>query len=364
MGHSECQKQATKLRTYDSDATVTGSKFSPFSATTHRKALSALVATAIFACLGGLTTLAAGRPLELGLANAVLTGIAIGLFEEFYLQSQRGSWMRSMHPLRSIAVYVAVIVIFYLVAAHTTRLFLGRLDDLPVLYRRLPYVLAFFTLFSMVGVLSMRIIHFIGLENLFYLMVGTYHRPVQERKVLLFLDINGSTALGEKLGALSMRSFVGKFLIDVSQPVTDHGGEIYDYKGDGLIAVWNWAAAIRGDAILKTVDAMFNVIAQKQVAYERSFGIVPSFRIGIHGGDVVVSEQGDTKRSIAIYGDAINIAARMEEAARAHGVRCVLSGDVADALANRDGIREIGEEAVKGISIAVRVCEYRPRLDP
>ena len=73
----------------------------------------------------------------------------------------------------------------------------------------------------------MRIVHFIGLENLFHLMVGTYHRPVQKRKVLLFLDVNGSTALGEGLGALSMRSFVRKFLFDISQPVTDHGGEIY-----------------------------------------------------------------------------------------------------------------------------------------
>ncbi len=78
---------------------------------------------------------------------------------------------------------------------------------------------------------------------------------------------------------------------------------------------------------------------------------------------VVVSEQGDTKRSIGIYGDPINIAARTEEAARAHGVRCVLSGDIADALVNRGRIHEIGEEAVKGISTAVRVCEYRPRLD-
>ncbi len=69
-----------------------------------------------------------------------------------------------------------------------------------------------FTVFSVIGVLMMRVIHFIGLENLFHLMVGTYHRPVRERKVLLFLDINGSTALGERLGALSMRALVGKFL--------------------------------------------------------------------------------------------------------------------------------------------------------
>ena len=167
----------------------------------------------------------------MGLSNAILIGIAVGLFEEFYVQSQRGSWLRSMHPMRSISVYVAVILIFYVVTAHVTRLLLGRLDDLPTFYRRLPYVLVFFMMYSVVGVLTMRVIHFIGLRTLFHLIAGTYHRPVQERKVLLFLDINGSTALGERLGALSMRSLVRKFMIDVSQPITDHGGEIYLYKG-------------------------------------------------------------------------------------------------------------------------------------
>src|SRR5262249_60672359 len=113
-----------------------------------------------------------------------------------------------------------------------------RVDALPTACGRLPYGLTFFTLVSVVGVLMMRVIHFIGIENLFHLMVGTYHRPVQERKVLMFLDINGSTALGEKLGALATRSLVRKFLFDVSQPITDHGGDIYLYKGGGLIAMW------------------------------------------------------------------------------------------------------------------------------
>ena len=333
------------------------------SATTRRKALAVLVAIGIFGSLGGLTTLAAGRPLELRLTNAVLIGFAVGLFEEFYVHSYRGGWLRSMHPLLSIPIYVAMILIFYFVVAHITRFFLGRLDDLPTLYRRLPYVLIFFTIYSVVGVLTMRILHFIGLENLFHLTVGTYHRPVQERKVLLFLDINGSTALAEQLGALSMQSLVGKFLFDVSRPIINHGGEIYLYKGDGLIAVWSWTAAIKGDSILKAVDAMFNAIEHERAAYNRLFGVVPSFRIGIHGGEVVVSEQGDTKRSIGIYGDPINIAARMEEAAAAHGVLCIISEVVADAMTDRDRVHEIGAENVKGLSAPVRICEYRPRLD-
>jgi adenylate cyclase len=157
-----------------------------------------------------------------------------------------------------------------------------------------------------------------------------------------------------------MRELVRRFLSDLSKPIVDHGGDIYLYKGDGLIAVWNWADAFRHDAILRAVDAMFAAIAGEREAYERSFGSVAAFRIGIHGGNVIVSEQGDVKRSIGIYGDAINIAARMEEAARTHNVRCVISATVAGALEDRGRVREIGVERVKGISMPIAICEYSP----
>ena len=327
-------------------------------ATTRRKLAAVLMAMIIFACLGAVTTAAVGRPVEIGAFNAVLIGAGIGLFEEFYVQGSRGNWMREMHPLRAIFIYILVVIVLYLIAVHVTHLVLGRLDDLPVVYRRLPYGITFFTTFSIVGILMIRVAHFIGLRTLLDLVIGTYHRPVEERKVLLFLDINGSTALAERLGALTMRSFVRKFLSDVSQPIVDYGGEIYLYKGDGLIAVWNWADAVKADAILKAVDAMFATVAKQRGAYQRLFGEVPTFRIGIHGGPVIVSEQGDAKRSIGIYGDAINIAARIKEAARAHSVRCVISEIVAQALADRSRVRPIGTEQVKGISAPVAICEF------
>ena len=326
--------------------------------TTRRKLAAVLMAMIIFACLGAVTTAAVGRPVEIGAFNAVLIGAGIGLFEEFYVQGSRGNWMREMHPLRAIFIYILVVIVLYLIALHVTHLVLGRLDDLPVVYRRLPYGITFFTTFSIVGILMIRVAHFIGLRTLLDLVIGTYHRPVEERKVLLFLDINGSTALAERLGALTMRSLVRKFLSDVSQPIVDCGGEIYLYKGDGLIAVWNWADAVKADAILKAVDAMFATVAKQSDAYQRLFGAAPTFRVDIHGGPVIVSEQGDAKRSIGIYGDAINIAARMEEAARAHNARCVMSEIVAQALANRSRVRPIGTEQVKGISAPVAICEY------
>jgi adenylate cyclase len=191
-------------------------------------------------------------------------------------------------------------------------------------------------------------------------MIGTYHRPVIEEKVLLFLDINDSTGLAERLGAVQIKSLVGKFLFDISKPITDYGGEIYLYKGDGLIALWNWNEAIRGNRILRAIDAVFASVRREEIAYQRQFGVVPYFRVGVHGGEVVVSEQGDTKRAIGVYGSTINIAARMEEAAKAHNVACAISGDVAQALSDGEPrLVPLGNEQVKGISVEIPIFQYR-----
>ena len=331
------------------------------SATNRRKCLSVLVSAVIFAGLGAATSLIAGRPIQIRTATAALIGASLGLFEEFYVQRPRGNWLRDMHPLRALPIYVLTLVTLYLVSLHLAHLLLWRLDDLPNVYRRLPAGIAFLIVFSLIGLFMLRVAHFVGFETLFHLTAGTYHRPVPEQKLLLFLDINGSTALGEKLGALKMRALVRKFLNDLSQPIIDHGGDIYLYKGDGLIATWDLFQATRENVILSAVDSMFAVVARGSGEYRRLFDVVPSFRIGMHGGEVIVSEQGDAKRSIGIYGDAINIAARMEEAARSHGVACVLSKAVADRLTDRSRLFDLGEEVVRGLSAPVPICSYRPR---
>jgi adenylate cyclase len=335
------------------------SRLPRISITSRRKLTSILLATIVFALFGSVTTLAARRPLELGLSNSILIGFGVGLFEEFYVQGPRGKWLRSMHPLRSIPIYVAVVVMLYLVAVHVVHVLLGRLDDLPTVYARLPWGLSIFAAFSVVGVLLIRVSHFIGTRTLLDLALGTYHRPVREKRVLLFLDLQGSTALGERLGAFGMREFVSKFLFDVSKPITDHGGDIYDYTGDGLIASWSWSDAMRNDTILQAIDAAFAAVAHERPVYEKQFGVAPVFRIGVHGGDVVVSERGDTKRSIGIFGDAINIAARMEQAAKDHGVSCILSSEVVDALENRANLTMAGKESVKGISTPIGIWVHR-----
>ena len=194
-----------------------------------------------------------------------------GLFEEFYVQSLRGRWIRNIHPLRAIVVYTIVVALLFLIAIHVTHVMLWPFYKLPVPYNRMPVVIPAVIALSVIGIVVMRTAHFIGIETLFHLTVGTYHRPVLQEKVLVFLDINNSTALAEELGAVRTKSLVGKFLFDISKPITDHGGEIYLYKGDGLIALWDWREAVRNNRILRTIDAIFATIQRERREYLEHF---------------------------------------------------------------------------------------------
>ncbi len=334
--------------------------FAHISISTRRKLASILLAVSVFALLAGLSTLAKGRPPIFGVLNGIFVGTGVGLFEEFYVQSLRGRWFRSIHPLLSILIYTAVVVILFVVAVNLTHLLLYRLYPPHVTYIRLLLAIPNVIIYSVVGIVVMRAAHFIGIDTLFHLMIGTYHRPVVEQKVLVFVDINNSTGLAERLGALKIKSLVGKFLFDISKPITDYGGDIYVYKGDGLIALWDWREAVRGDRILRAIDAMFAAADRERERYLAQFGVAPTFRIGVHGGDVVVSEQGDTKRSIGIYGSTINIASRIEEAAKAHGVACAISGSLARELADcAMQLHPIGYERIAGIASEIPIFEYR-----
>ena len=84
-----------------------------FSRTRRRKLVLVALTTIIFACLGAATTFALGRPVDLGVANSILVGLSIGLFEEFYVQSEHGVWLRSMHPMRSIFIYIVFVAFHY-----------------------------------------------------------------------------------------------------------------------------------------------------------------------------------------------------------------------------------------------------------
>ncbi len=336
---------------------------SPISLSLRSRIVSILLATILFMVMVGLQAIVAQRSFLYGIVDGALIGCGVGLFEEFYVQSVKGRWLRSMHPLQSMLCYVAFVMWLSIAGVVFTHFIFGRMAELMRVYARLPVLVPLFLAISFIGVSLIRIAHFTGTDVLFDLLLGTYFTPRLESKVLLFLDMNGSTALSTELGVFDTASLVGRFIFDVSKPITDNGGGIYLYKGDGLIALWDWKTAIRDNAVLRAVDAIHAAVERDMPEFRRQFGIVPSFRIGVHGGEVVVREQGDIRRGIGIFGEVINVASRMEEAARTHNVGCVMSEDIArmfDPTLRR--FHALGEESIKGLPAPIRICEYRPSM--
>src|SRR6516225_11579238 len=131
------------------------------SISTRRKLTSILLAVTIFSLLAGLTAFATRRPMAYVLIDSIFVGTGVGLFEQFYVQSLRGRWLRNMHPLLSISIYTAVVAVFFVVAIHLSHLLMGQLDTLSRAYRRLPFALPLVIAFSVVGIVVKNTVHFI-----------------------------------------------------------------------------------------------------------------------------------------------------------------------------------------------------------
>ena len=134
----------------------------------------------------------------------------------------------------------------------------------------------------------------------------------------------------------------------------EHGGDVYIFTGDGLIGIWDWDAAIDEARILDFAHAALAAVSELEPGFSRDYGVVPAVRIGIHGGEVVVSEQGDIRRAIGIWGDVINIAARLEQAGKELGRDCIISREIVKELGGGDlGLEPLAPIHAKGISYEI-----------
>jgi class 3 adenylate cyclase/tetratricopeptide (TPR) repeat protein len=144
----------------------------------------------------------------------------------------------------------------------------------------------------------------------------TAAEPTRElRKVvtIVFCDVTGSTALGERLDSESLRKVMGRYF-DVAREVLErHGGNVEKFIGDAVMAVFG-VPVVHEDDALRAVRSAFELRDRLDAVNSQlreGFGVELSVRIGINTGEVVTSGGGTLAT-----GDAVNVAARLEQAAR------------------------------------------------
>ena len=138
---------------------------------------------------------------------------------------------------------------------------------------------------------------------------------VRKTVTVLFADISGSTALGERLDPESLRGIMSRYFDEMRSAIEQHGGTVEKFIGDAVMAVFGVPTVHEDDALraVRAASQMRNILAALNAELERDFEARLQIRIGINTGEVVAGDPSAAETFVT--GDTVNVAARFEQTA-------------------------------------------------
>ena len=274
-----------------------------------------------------------------------------------YFTSRESAWVRRW-PL-AVELVIRSLAMAVLVAALAAALEVVLYDhsiSRSWLLHDFPLIVALIFAGSMAFGSIYELVRLIGGRALGNVMLGRYRRPTREERVLLFLDLAGSTTLAEQMGELRVQDLLTRFFYDIDPAIVAHGGEVHAYVGDEVIVTWPVGARPSRQPI-DCFLAIQDRVAALAAAYKREFGLVPEFRAGIHAGPVVISECGDSRRQVAYFGDTVNVAARLQAHCKEVGRPLLVSGALVRLLPAADdlAIDALGPIQLRGRAAPIEI---------
>ena len=161
---------------------------------------------------------------------------------------------------------------------------------------------------------------------------GKYNTPKEENRIFMFLDLNASTTIAEQLGDKQYHAFLKDYFSDMTNPILDNKGEIYQYAGDEVIVAWKYEDGIQNNRCVQCFYDIKLHIEKKREKYMKRYGLVPSFKAGIHCGKVVAGEVGIIKRDITYSGDVLNTTSRILSMCKEFNAEIIASSDLISSL--------------------------------
>jgi predicted ATPase/class 3 adenylate cyclase len=180
-------------------------------------------------------------------------------------------------------------------------------------------------------------------------------KEARKTVTVVFCDLKGSTNLGEALDSESLRELMTRYFDRMSAILESHGGTVEKFIGDAIMAVFGLRAVHEDDALraVRSAAEMKLALADLSAELARRWGVTLENRIGVNTGEVVAGEPIRGQRLVT--GDAVNVAARLEQAAPANEI---LIGDLTYRLVE-DAVDVVPVEPLSLKGKAERVAAYR-----
>lgn len=166
-------------------------------------------------------------------------------------------------------------------------------------------------LVSTIAILIVQVEELTGRRMFLGFLLGRYETPMASDRVVLTMDLVGSTGLAERMGDLRYFRFINRTYSLMTDAVLFNEADIHKYIGDEVIFTWTMRTGIRHQNCLDLYFDIQERIAEQANDLQREFGAVPRYRAAVHGGTVITARIGHIKRAIDLSGDLMNSVSRM-----------------------------------------------------
>ena len=290
----------------------------PLTAITRYKLRKLLKYGVVTLVVAWVLTLFSGDKVEGLLVAWFLLGVWTGVLEEFLFGRRYRSLAIPLQFLGKVGAVNLLTIVFIVVAFlfdSEQRLPLAQNEPfsarqmmlMPQLYQLVLRVVVV----TSIALLVVQVEELMGRRMFLGFLLGRYERPVAEERILLSIDLVGSTALNEKLGDLLYYRFLKTTHSLMTDAVLRNEAEIHKYVGDEVIFTWTMSGGIRHANCLDLYFDIMERIAANEAELRKEFGVVPAFRGALHGGRVITAQTGHIKRAIDFSGDVMNTLSRM-----------------------------------------------------
>ncbi|NAS30825.1 adenylate/guanylate cyclase domain-containing protein [Flavobacteriaceae bacterium R38] len=292
--------------------------------------------------------------------SSFITGILIGTLEVLYLNRFFNKQNFLIKIFIKTFTYLVLICLFLFAVSAISNSFL---QDLPVydplVLKSVEYFLIDFAFWSVVlyigaiviiSLFVLEVSDSLGSGVLTNFISGKYHRPIQEERIFMFLDMKSSTTIAENLGHVEYFKLLKRYYASMSDAIISYSGEVYQYVGDEIVISWTLKKGIKNNNCVACFYAIKEQFRKKAKKFERDFGLIPGFKAAIHYGNVTTGEIGDVKKEILFTGDVLNTTARIQSLCNDYNADLLLSEKLLSKLKLSDdyNITPIGETELKG----------------
>jgi adenylate cyclase len=189
------------------------------------------------------------------------------------------------------------------------------------------------------------------------MLIGKYKKPMEEKRIFMFLDLKSSTTIAENLGHFKYSQLIQDCFYHLNEVVPKYGAEIYQYVGDEAVLSWPYKKGLANNQCVQLFFSFQDLLIAKESYYQSKYGMVPQFKAGLHGGKLMVAEVGVVKKELAFHGDVINTSARIQAECNNYDVSILISEKLLNDLNINTEItrKPLGSILLKGKNQAVNI---------